>query len=106
MKSLESRVACIRIKKKANSLFVYLMLCSTQKVSCSELCQTIEDCGFEASIIKDGADAGVGDEMDRRVYLEIGGMTCSACSLAVEKALKRLNGVNSAAVSAATGPRS
>lgn len=85
---------------------MHLMSRSVQRVSCIELCQTIEECGFEASVIEDGAGHGIGHETDRQIYLEIEGMTCSACSTAVEKALKRLNGVSSATVSATTGPKS
>ncbi|WP_406600991.1 heavy metal translocating P-type ATPase [Methanolobus mangrovi] len=38
-----------------------------------------------------------------RIVLEIGGMTCAACSQNVEKVLKRLKGVSSASVNITTG---
>lgn len=58
--------------------------------------------GFDA-IKKAVEDGGYGiEDNTRRVTLGVEGMTCSACSAAVERALSRLDGVKSASVNLAT----
>ncbi len=50
-------------------------------------------------------DAGYGLENDKtvkRAELGVEGMTCAACSAAVERSIKRLSGVHSASVNLAT----
>ncbi len=58
--------------------------------------------GFD-DIKKAVEDGGYGiEDNTRRVTLGVEGMTCSACSAAVERALSRLNGVKSASVNLTT----
>ena len=40
--------------------------------------------------------------MESKITISVGGMSCAACSAAVERALKRLNGVKDASVNIAT----
>ncbi|CAM8980258.1 unnamed protein product [Rhodiola kirilowii] len=57
--------------------------------------ETIEDVGFEASVIEDDAS-----ELICRI--RISGMTCTSCSTTVESALQVINGVKKARVALAT----
>ncbi|CAE7904920.1 HMA5, partial [Symbiodinium sp. KB8] len=74
-------------------------------VNPEQLCSEIEDIGFEASLhqvaeSKLRASAG---PRNRRVELSVGGMTCAACSGAVERALRRCDGVLEVQVSLLCG---
>ncbi|MDX1568784.1 MAG: heavy metal-associated domain-containing protein, partial [Longimicrobiales bacterium] len=57
-----------------------------------ELRRTVEDAGYELE----------SDDRTARMTLEIGGMHCSACSNAVERALQGVEGVSSAVVNLTT----
>ncbi|MEW5313937.1 MAG: hypothetical protein WDW38_005467 [Sanguina aurantia] len=59
------------------------------------LVQAVEDAGFEAMLLSSG---GL-----QTLHLQIGGMTCGACSASVEKALLMQAGVSRAAVNVVTG---
>ena len=56
---------------------------------------------IKAAVAKAGYEA-VDDRAEKEVTIPVGGMTCASCSAAVERALKRLPGVNSASVNLAT----
>ncbi|MBM3321412.1 MAG: heavy-metal-associated domain-containing protein, partial [Candidatus Eisenbacteria bacterium] len=49
------------------------------------------------------AHGSIEEENEARVRLSVRGMTCAACALAVEKALRSVPGVRSAVVNAAAG---
>lgn len=58
----------------------------------------VEDCGFDASVV---SSAGLLSK-SAITNIEISGMTCAACSLAVTEALESVEGVSSASVSLLT----
>ncbi|KAK9810274.1 hypothetical protein WJX72_007760 [[Myrmecia] bisecta] len=63
--------------------------------STAELVDTVEDAGFEASVVSNTLK-----DIQRKVaQMQVRGMHCSSCSSAVEKALLRLEGVHKASVS-------
>lgn len=59
------------------------------------LVSAVEDMGFEAQLIATGGQEAA--------VLSVGGMTCGACSSAVESALRAVPGVSAADVSVVTG---
>nr|CAD1835131.1 unnamed protein product [Ananas comosus var. bracteatus] len=63
-------------------------------VSVEEIRETIEDAGFEATLIE--------EDIKLVCRLQIKGMTCTSCSSAVESALRAVPGVQKAAVALAT----
>jgi len=65
------------------------------KISLDEIGKVIQDTGYEPVIIHKEAER-------REVIMQIVGMHCAACATTVEKALKSLNGVQSAVVNLAT----
>ena len=65
------------------------------KVSLEELGEAIRDAGYEPVLPSD-------NETTREVKLRIVGMTCAACVSAVERALKKIEGVEDAVVNLAT----
>ena len=65
------------------------------KVSLEELGEAIRDAGYEPVLPSD-------KETSREVKLRIVGMTCAACVSAVERALKKVEGVEDAVVNLAT----
>lgn len=67
----------------------------TFPVTPEALVSAVEDMGFEAALI---ATAG-----QEAAVLSVGGMTCGACSSAVESALRAVPGVSGADVSVVTG---
>ncbi|KAK3260988.1 copper-transporting ATPase, partial [Cymbomonas tetramitiformis] len=72
------------------------------EVSAAALVEEVEDIGFEAAVkstAPNKPEATVGGSSMR---LRITGMTCSACSTAVESALKGCTGVRTATVSVTT----
>ncbi|CAE7788476.1 HMA5 [Symbiodinium sp. CCMP2456] len=74
-------------------------------VNPEQLCSEIEDIGFEASlhqVAENKLRASAGPR-NRRVELSVGGMTCAACSGAVERALRRCDGVLEVQVSLLCG---
>ncbi|GAB4834394.1 Probable copper-transporting ATPase hma5 [Ancistrocladus abbreviatus] len=60
--------------------------------------QTIEDAGFEATLVKDEPSEG----STQICRIRIKGMTCTTCSTTVEFVLKGINGVKEAQVALAT----
>ncbi|KAK9841413.1 hypothetical protein WJX74_005280 [Apatococcus lobatus] len=70
---------------------------SRTEVSVAQLMEAVEDCGFDASLIS------VPDEkaVTQVARMEVGGLHCSSCSTATEKALSALTGVSRATVSLA-----
>jgi Cu+-exporting ATPase len=74
---------------------------STEKLSV-----TFDDSSVGVDAIKDAvAKAGyeaVDDVAEKEVVIPVGGMTCASCSAAVERAVKKLDGVKSASVNLAT----
>ncbi len=61
------------------------------KVSFSEFKKAVESAGY-----------GLVDEQQKQKEIAVEGMTCAACSAAVERAVKKLEGVRSASVNLAT----
>ncbi|CAE8581821.1 unnamed protein product [Polarella glacialis] len=75
-------------------------------VSADQLCSEVEDIGFDAAVlgIEDLAQAGAGKLDSKqptrcRAELQVLGMTCGACSGAVERALRTRQGVVEVVVS-------
>ncbi|WCJ26259.1 Copper-transporting ATPase HMA5 [Euphorbia peplus] len=60
--------------------------------------ETIEDAGFEASLIEDENN----DKSTQVCRIRINGMTCTSCSSTVEQALQAIQGVQKAQVALAT----
>ncbi|TXG50491.1 hypothetical protein EZV62_023015 [Acer yangbiense] len=60
--------------------------------------ETIEDVGFEATLIEDEAS----EKSIQVCRIHINGMTCTSCSSAVEEALQAIQGVQNAQVALAT----
>ncbi|KAK0587110.1 hypothetical protein LWI29_017434 [Acer saccharum] len=60
--------------------------------------ETIEDVGFEATLIEDEAS----EKSIQVCRIRINGMTCTSCSSAVEEALQAIQGVQNAQVALAT----
>ena len=65
-----------------------------QQISAEDLASAVEDIGFDVKVL---TKAGL-----EQCRLEVLGMTCGACSAAVEGALMQVQGVSSAAVSIMT----
>ncbi len=68
----------------------------------AELVGAIEATGFEARVLSSGA-AGAGAAAADTAVLRVGGMTCGACSAAVERACRAVPGVSGAAVNLLAG---
>lgn len=64
------------------------------------LVRAVEEAGFEASV-KSGGGQSLDHDQDK-VLIRIGGMHCSSCTMAVEKALMGVPGVQQASVSLPT----
>lgn len=62
------------------------------KLTEADLIKAVEKAGYEASEVSDS----------KEVTIPIAGMTCASCSKAVERALGKLNGIESASVNLAT----
>ncbi len=62
----------------------------------AQLVEAVEDTGFEASILRQGASSDT-------VQLRVDGMTCGSCSAAVEKAVRAAPGVLTASVNLIAG---
>lgn len=69
-------------------------------VSVALILETVEDCGFDASLESSTGTEPSGAES--RTSLSIVGMTCGACSASVSEALQKFPGVLSASVSLLT----
>jgi P-type Cu+ transporter len=70
-----------------------------EKISAQQIRDIIEDRGFDAEILSsDGLEAPVDDVADASHYsteIHVGGMTCGACTSAVEGAFKDVAGIKS-----------
>jgi Cu+-exporting ATPase len=64
-----------------------------EKIDLNGIKEAIQKIGYKAEEEKDGSI--------REVYIPVEGMTCAACSQAVERALKKLPGVKEASVNLA-----
>ncbi|GIL59385.1 hypothetical protein Vafri_14257 [Volvox africanus] len=65
-------------------------------VGLADLVDTIEGCGFDASLATEAQEPGA-------ARLSIRGMTCASCSAAVEAALRRVAGVTEASINLLAG---
>ncbi|XP_022966151.1 probable copper-transporting ATPase HMA5 isoform X2 [Cucurbita maxima] len=63
-------------------------------VNLDQICEAINDVGFEASIVN--------DEMIERCRIHIIGMTCTSCSKTLESTIQAIRGVQNAQVALAT----
>lgn len=61
----------------------------TSLVTVEQIVQTIEDCGFDASIVSSHGESQALHEL----VFKIGGMTCGACSASITNALTQSTGV-------------
>ncbi|CAN6869065.1 unnamed protein product [Brassica oleracea] len=66
-------------------------------VNLEKICETIQDAGFEASLIENEAN----ETSIKVCRIRINGMTCSSCSSTIERVLRVTNGVQRAHVSLA-----
>ena len=73
-----------------------LMLCCMVRIAQAQLAEVVEDTGFEGRVLGKGAASDA-------AQLRVDGMTCGACSSAVEKALRAAPGVLSASVNLIAG---
>ncbi len=69
---------------------------SNPNVLQAQLVEAVEDTGFEASVLRQGAASDT-------VQLRVDGMTCGSCSAAVEKAVRAAPGVLTASVNLIAG---
>ncbi|BFZ64013.1 Cu(2+)-transporting P-type ATPase [Saitoella coloradoensis] len=75
------------------------------RTTAEKLAESVEDIGFEASIISstngnnDGGHDGHGQEKELGVKIKVYGMTCASCTSAIESALRARPGVTSALIS-------
>lgn len=72
-------------------------------VTLSEVQQSIEDCGFNASVLAEPSSSSSDPTTPTTLQLLVGGMTCASCSSTVERTMQSLNGVIDANVNLATG---
>lgn len=68
---------------------------NTLEINTGQMIEGINDMGFEASLI---AEATLGSKLQLQIY----GMTCASCVNAIEKELKKQNGVNAVSVNLMT----
>lgn len=68
---------------------------NTLEINTGQMIEEINDMGFEAFLI---AEATLGSKLQLQIY----GMTCASCVNAIEKEIKKLNGVNSVSVNLMT----
>lgn len=74
---------------------------ATEKIEIEYDCTKVKFEDFKQSLQKSGYDL-VEDITYKKVDLKIGGMTCAACSKAVERVVKKLDGIESVSVNIAT----
>jgi len=75
-----------------------------QRIELSDLGRAVEAAGYDARLDRaegDGAGAD-GEGLERTVALDIEGMTCASCVNRIERHLRKVDGVESAAVNLAT----
>lgn len=69
-------------------------------IQSGEIVQTIEDCGFDATVLRSNVSGNPKDEVETIVSIQ--GMTCGSCSASITKALEELSGVTSVSISLLT----
>ncbi|MBC6696064.1 copper-translocating P-type ATPase [Terrisporobacter mayombei] len=74
---------------------------ATEKLSISYNSENVKSKDIENAIAKAGFGV-IREEKNKDVIIPIGGMTCASCSKAVERAVKKLDGVESIQVNLAT----
>jgi copper ion binding protein len=101
---------CLRSSLGVRSAQVFLLdgkaevVFDSAVVSAAGLCEAIESVGFNASIEQEVSEASPATRQTLyRLEMSIEGMTCAACSGAVERCLLALDGVSSASVSLLQG---
>ncbi|WZZ85982.1 hypothetical protein YC2023_114561 [Brassica napus] len=94
---LESRLSQAVVTFGNCLKLAHMQLLSVDISSVETIRETIEDAGFEASLIENEAN-----ERSRQVCrIRINGMTCTSCSSTIESVLQSLNGVQRAHVALA-----
>mmetsp|Transcript_21736 Transcript_21736/g.42729 ORF Transcript_21736/g.42729 Transcript_21736/m.42729 type:complete len:1166 (+) Transcript_21736:650-4147(+) len=73
-------------------------------VNVDRVVETIEDVGFEAEVAFVREDNSAAKNRRARASFRLGGLTCSSCANAVEKAVRKLDGVDPAHISVAVLP--
>ena len=74
---------------------------STEKLSVTFDEATLDVDAIKTAVAKAGYEA-VDDVTEKDVVIPVGGMTCASCAAAIERAVKKLDGVKSASVNLAT----
>ncbi|GMG10898.1 unnamed protein product [[Candida] boidinii] len=79
------------------------------KITASQILETIEDCGFDAAVLKEEQlqndsthTNSIEDEQVQTTTISVSGMTCGACVNTVTSAVNALDGVTSTEVSLMT----
>src|ERR1700750_1893288 len=75
---------------------------ATQPVDRTDVAHAVGEAGY--TLIPQGTTMTTATSSSSTCTLDIGGMTCASCVRHVEKALSRIDGVNSAEVNLATEP--
>ncbi|CAN6579158.1 unnamed protein product [Malus baccata var. baccata] len=88
------RETAVEVSNNSVHVLYYPSLVTEEKI-----CETIEDAGFEAKLIKEETING---KLRQACRISINGMTCTSCSSTVESALQAVHGVQRAQVALAT----
>ncbi|KAM1584788.1 hypothetical protein ACFX1Z_037734 [Malus domestica] len=88
------RETAVEVLKNTVHVLYYPSLVTEEKI-----CETIEDAGFEAKLIKEET---INVKLRQVCRISINGMTCTSCSSTVESALQAVHGVQRAQVALAT----
>lgn len=90
-----------RAVRKLDESVVASVNMATEKLSISYNSEKVKSEDIENAIAKAGFGI-IREEKNKDVIIPIGGMTCASCSKAVERAVKKLDGVESVQVNLAT----
>lgn len=90
-----------RSVKKLDSSVEASVNIATEKLTISYDEDKVKDSDIKNAIEKAGFGV-VNEETNKEIMLQIGGMTCASCVKAVERTLKKLEGINEAKVNLAT----
>ena len=74
---------------------------STEKLSVTFDDASLDVDAIKGAVAKAGYEA-VDDTDEKQIVIPVGGMTCASCAAAIERAVKKLDGVKSASVNLAT----
>lgn len=96
--AIEKAAAALPGVAKASINFALEQLQTEGEVSAEAVIQAVKKAGYTAELIPENLSAA---DKASQAALNIGGMSCAACSAAVEKALNRIKGVKKASVSMA-----